>query len=167
MTNQNQKIQAVPTGRRAFVRRITMNAIGLSLMIPLAACGQGGRKMQNEAVLNVVMYSYLDRVITDIIFNGTDLGVANKYGGTGTMTGVRIPFGMQSLKWTLDGPEGMARNGETVKMKNKLVVSPEQIPPGTRYVGLHLYPDDTAEITFAEFIPERTPRGTKILAARK
>lgn len=146
---------------------MTINAIGLSLMLPLGACGQGRSKMQNEAILNVVMYSYLDRVITDIIFNGTDLGVANKYGGTGTMTGVRIPFGVQSLKWTLDGPEGMARNGETVKMKNKLVVSAEQIPPGTRYLGLHLYPDDTAEITFAEFIPERTPRGVKILASRK
>lgn len=167
MTKQVPLLQADSDGRRSLVRRMTINAIGLSLMLPLAACGQGRSKMQNEAILNVVMYSYLDRVITDIIFNGTDLGVANKYGGTGTMTGVRIPFGVQSLKWTLDGPEGMARNGETVKMKNKLVVSAEQIPPGTRYLGLHLYPDDTAEITFAEFIPERTPRGVKILASRK
>lgn len=167
MTNQKREVKAALHHRRSFVRRMTMNGIGLSLMLPLAACGQGERNMQNEVVLNVVMYSYLNRVITDIIFNGTDLGVANKYGGTGTMTGVRVPIGVQSLKWTLDGPEGMARNGETVKIKNKLVVSAEQIPPGTRYVGLHLYPDDTADLTFAEFIPERTPRGLKILAARK
>lgn len=113
------------------------------------------------------MYSYMDRVITDIIFNGTDLGVANKYGGTGIITGVRIPFGTQTLRWTLGGPKGTARNGEDVKMKNKLVISPKQIPPGTRYVGLHLYPDDTAEVTFAESIPEGTPRGEKILSARK
>ena len=149
-----------PTGRR-----MAMRLIGLGLMLPLAACGQG--KVQKETALNVVMYSYVDRVLTDIIFNGTDLGVANKYGGTGTMTGVRIPFGVQTLGWTLDGPEGMARNGEHVKMKNKIVISSEQIPPGTRYIGLHLYPDDTAEVTFAEFIPERTPRGEKILSSRK
>lgn len=123
--------------------------------------------MQKETVLAVVMYSHLDRPIHDIIFNGTDLGVANKYGGTGTITGVRIPFGIQTLTWDLGGPEGMARNGEQVKMKNEIVISPEQIPPGTRYIGLHLYPDDTAEITFAEFIPERTARGKKILSARK
>lgn len=148
-----------------FGRRMAMRLIGLGWMMPLTACGQGERKVQKEIVLNVVMYSYVDRVITDIIFNGTDLGVANKYGGTGTMTGVRIPFGIQTLRWNLDGPEGMARNGELVEMKNKIVISAEQIPPGTRYVGLHLYRDDTAEVTFAEFIPERTPRGEKIISA--
>ena len=142
-----------------------MSLIGFGLMMPLAACGQG--KVQKETVLNVEMYSYLDRVITDIIFNGTDLGVMNSYGGTGTITGVRIPFGIQTLKWTLGGPKGMSRNGELVKMKNKIVISSEQIPPGTRYIGLHLYPDDTAEVTFAEFIPERTARGEKILSALK
>lgn len=123
--------------------------------------------MQKEIVLNVVMYSNLDRPIHDIIFNGTDLGVANKYGGTGTITGVRIPFGKQTLRWDLGGPEGMARNGERVQVKNTIVITREQIPPGTRYIGLHLYPDDTAEITFAEFIPERTTRGKQIRSNRK
>lgn len=148
-------------------RRIAMTLIGLGWMMPLTACGQGERKMQKEAVLNVEMYSYLNRPIYDIIFNATDLGVMNSYGGTGTITGVRIPFGIQKLKWNLDGPKGMARNGELVQVKNKLVISPEQIPPGTRYIGLHLYPDDTVEVTFAEFIPERTPRGEEILSALK
>ena len=120
--------------------------------------------MPQEAVLNVVMYSNLDRPIHDIIFNGSDLGVATKFGGTGTITGVRSPFGHQTLTWTLGGPEGMARNGEIAKVKNKLAISPEQIPSGTRYIGLHLYLDDTAEVTFAEFIPERTARGEKILS---
>ena len=121
--------------------------------------------MQKETVLNVEMYSYLDRPIHDISFNGTGLGVMNSYGGTGTITGVRIPFGVQALKWTLGGPKGKARNGERMQARNTLVISPAEIPAGTRYIGLHLYPDDTAEITFAEFIPERTPRGEKIIAA--
>lgn len=123
--------------------------------------------MQKETVLSVEMFSYVDRVITDIMFNGTDLGVANRYGGTGTITGVRIPFGIQTLTWTLGGPKGTPRNGEHMQIKNRLMISKEQIPPGTRYIGLHLYPDDTAEITFAEFIPERTARGEKILSERK
>lgn len=148
-------------------RRTALRLIGLGLMMPLAACGQGEKTMQQETVLSVVMYSNLDRPIHDIIFNGTDLGVANKYGGTGTITGVRIPFGVQTLRWSLGGPDGMLRNGELVKVKNNLVVSPEQIPPGTRYLGLHVYPDDTAEVTFAEFIPERTERGKKIRSTRK
>jgi hypothetical protein len=126
--------------------------------MPLAACGE--KRMQKETGLNVVMYSYLDRPIHDIIFNGTDLGVMNSYGSTGTITGVRIPFGSQTLTWTLGGPEGMARNGEYMKVKNNIVISPEQIPSGTRcYIGLYLYPDETVEVTFAEFILEGSPRG--------
>jgi len=154
-------------GRSTSGRRLAMKLIGLGSMMPLTACGQGDGKNRKEIVLNVVMYSYVDRVITDIIFSGTDLGVANKHGGTGIMTGVRIPYGNQTLEWTLDGPEGMARNGERVKMKKKIVISPKQVPQGTQYIGLHLYPDDTVDITFAKTIPDRTPRGEKILSELK
>jgi hypothetical protein len=143
-----------------------MKLIGLGLMMPMTACGQRESRMRKQTGLNVVMYSYVDRVITNIIFNGADLGVANRYGGTGTITGVRIPFGAQTLTWTLGGPKGTPRNGEHMKIRNDIVISSEQIPPGTRYLGLHLYPDDTAEVTFAEFIPDRTARGEKILSER-
>ncbi|QSX98460.1 hypothetical protein LSO07_13750 [Janthinobacterium sp. PLB04] len=145
-------------------RRLALGLMACGLILPLVACGQAVRK---EIWLNVEMVSYVDRPIFDIIFNGTDLGVMDKYGSTGTITEVRIPFGIQALKWTLDGPRDSPRNGEVVTIKNQLVISAEQIPLGTRYLGLHLYPDDTAEITFADALPERTARGEKILAARK
>lgn len=163
MPNDKRKVGSNTLRETSSRRRVAMQLIGLGLMMPITACGPGERK---QTGLNVVMYSYVDRVITDIIFNGTDLGVANRYGGTGSILGVRIPFGMQTLTWTLGGPKGTPRNGERVKMRNDIVISPEQIPPGTRYLGLHLYPDDTAEVTFAEFIPERTARGEKILLER-
>lgn len=145
-------------------RRLALGLMACGLLLPLAACGQAVRK---EIWLNVEMVSYVDRPIFDIIFNGTDLGVMDEFGSTGTITEVRIPFGIQALKWTLDGPKDSPRNGEVVTIKNQLVISAEQIPLGTRYLGLHLYPDDTAEITFADALPERTARGEKILAARK
>ena len=145
-------------------RRLALGLMACGLLLPLAACGQAVRK---EIWLNVEMVSYVDRPIFDIIFNGTDLGVMDEFGSTGTITEVRIPFGIQALKWTLDGPRDSPRNGEVVTIKNQLVISAEQIPLGTRYLGLHLYPDDTAEITFADALPERTARGEKILAARK
>ena len=145
-------------------RRLALGLMACGLLLPLAACGQAVKK---EIWLNVEMVSYVDRPIFDIIFNGTDLGVMDEFGSTGTITEVRIPFGIQALKWTLDGPRDSPRNGEVVTIKNQLVISAEQIPLGTRYLGLHLYPDDTAEITFADSIPERTARGEKILAARK
>lgn len=157
----DNKPEPSPLGRRNVI-----SLIGLGLMMPLTACGQGDEKIQKTITLNVEMSSYIDRGIFDIIFNGAGLGVMAEYGGTGVITGVRIPFGIQKLKWTLDGPKGTPRNGEVVTMKNQLVISPEEIPVGTRYLGLHLYPDDTAEITFSEYIPETTARGKKILAAR-
>lgn len=120
--------------------------------------------MRDYAVFDVEMFSYVDRVIVDIIFNGTDLGVMNKYGGTGLIAGVRIPFGMQTLTYTLGGPEGAIREHKTIK--NMLVILPEQIPPETQYVGLHLYPDNTAEVTFSESMPEESARGKKIMATR-
>ncbi|WP_157201731.1 hypothetical protein [Massilia sp. Root335] len=148
-------------------RRGAFRLLGLGLLIPLAACGQGDKKLQNYTVLDVEMFSYIDRAIGDIVFNGTDLGVMNKYGGTGLITGVRIPFGAQTLTWMLDGPKGTPRNGEIAKSRNTLVILPEQVPLGTQYVGLHLYPDDNVEVTFSESMPERTVRGRKILATRK
>jgi hypothetical protein len=145
-------------------RRLTLGLMACGLILPLAACGQ---RVQKETALNVEVFSYVDRVITDISYNGTGLGVMNRYGGTGTITDVYIPFGIQTLKWTLGGPKGTPRNGERMTPKNQLMISSEQIPPGTRYLGIHVYPDDTVEFTFAEGIPERTARGKKILVDRK
>lgn len=148
-------------------RRSAIGLIGLGLMMPLVACRQGKKKVQKETALHVEVFSYVDRIIIDISFNGTGLGVMNRHGRTGTITDVYIPFGIQTLRWRLDGPEGTPRNGEVVTPKNQLVISPEQISPGTRYLGIHLYPDDTVEFTFAEGMPERTARGKKIFAAKK
>ena len=145
-------------------RRRMIKLLGLSLTMPLVACNQTIRK---EVWLNVEMFSYVDRPIHAIFFNGTHLGVMNSYGSTGTITSVRIPFGNQTLRWTLGGPEGQARNGEQVQIKNTLVILPGQITPETRYLGLHLYPDDTGEITFSPAIPDLTDRGEKILAAAR
>lgn len=146
-------------------RRGALGLLGLGFLVPLVACGQEGRKMRDYVMLDVEMFSYVDRVIVDIIFDGTDLGVMNKYGGTGLITGVRIPFGAQTLTYTLGGPEGVIR--ENKKIRNTLAVSPVQIPKDAQYAGLHLYPDNTAEIIFSESMPERTVRGRTIMDARK
>lgn len=148
--------------RNGPTRRNAIRAFGLLLLNPLSACGKAGKAMEAETNIAVVMYSYLDRSIFDIFFNRTDLGAAGPCGSTGIVTGVRLPFGAQSLSWRLDGPEGMARNGDTVKLKNGLIVTANDISAGVNYLGLHLYPDETAEITFSASFPERTHRETKV-----
>lgn len=144
-------------------RKILGNLVSLSLLYPLTACGKGNLFMKKEVVLDIVLYSYLDRPIFDIYLNRIDLGVANSYGGTGIVVGVTIPFGPQTLTWRLGGPRGMALNGETVTVKNSLILNPEQILSNTDSLGIHIYPDNTAEFTFSQYMPERTNRGNKII----
>ena len=117
-------------------------------------------------VLSVVMYSYLNRAIIDVHFNGNDIGVSGAYGSTGIVTGVYIPFGQQTLNWRLDGPDGTPRNGDTINVKNLLVVSAAQVLATTRYLGLHIYPDFTAEIALCDDMPDISVRGDKILQNR-
>lgn len=52
--------------------------------------------MKDDIVLSVVLYSYLDRPIFDVMLNGSGIGGANAYGGNGMITGIRVPFGKQS-----------------------------------------------------------------------
>jgi hypothetical protein len=166
MSEQNKPLDASEIELTWPGRRHALGLLGIGFFVSITACGRDERSRRSYIELDVEMFSYIDRVITDIIFNDTDLGVMNRYGGTGLITGVRIPFGEQALTWTLGGPEGTPRNGEQVKIKNTLVIAPEQIPRGAHYLGLHLYPDDTAEAIFSEEMPEESERGRQIMAAR-
>jgi hypothetical protein len=134
------------------------------------ACRDENRKarlfMKDDIVLSVVLYSYLDRPIFDVMLNGSGIGGANSYGTNGMITGIRVPFGKQALTWRLDGPLGMAGNGETVAMKNSINLAVEEVPADARYLTVNIYPDDTAEFVFDESIPDTTPRG-KILDERR
>jgi hypothetical protein len=149
-------------------RRQTLNRLlALSLLYPLVACGDGNRNegllMKADVVLDVVLFNYLDRPIFDVLLNGGDIGVAGAYGGgRGVMTGVTVPVGHQTLTWRLGGPRGMAGNGDTVTAKNPLSLMADQIPPDVRYLGVHVYPDGTAQLMTSPHFPEPSPRGELI-----
>lgn len=143
-------------------RRLVLSLLGMGLLAPLCACGK-----RKETNLSVVMYSYMTRPIIDVIFNGEDLGVSGPYGTTGIVTGVHIPFGPQTLRWRLDGPEGTPNNGDTIHVKNVLALSSDQVSPATRYLGLHIYPDFTAEIILCDDMPDVSPRGEQLLKKRE
>lgn len=109
--------------------------------------------------LDVVLFSYLDRPIFDVYLNRTDIGVAGPwpYSGRGTMTGVQIALGPQKISWRLGGPEGMARNGETVAAKNHPEL--KDVPPNSVFLGVHIYADNTVELIPSEHFPDLSVRG--------
>lgn len=135
-------------------------------IIPLSAC-ESPRciverlSMKNEITLNIVLYSYLDRPIFDTFLNGEYAGGRAEFpfGVKGTISGARISLGAQSLTWRLGGPKGMPRNGETVVARNPLTLTADQIPTGARYLGVHIYPDETAELIASRNFPELSSRG--------
>ena len=61
--------------------------------------------------------------------------------------------------------EGTPRNGDMVEMRKKVVISPDDVPRNAGYIGMYLYPDETAEFTLSEYIPGQTDtaRATKIM----
>ena len=55
---------------------------------------------------------------------------------------------------------------QTVTAKNNLILKPVDIPKGSNYIGIHIYPDETAEFNFStDNYPQETPRGKKLIDA--
>lgn len=136
------------------LRRRRLTTAGLSFLF-LSACEAKPMTIN----LDVVLFSYLDRPIFDVYLNRTDIGVAGPwpYSGRGTMSGVHIPLGTQKITWRLGGPEGMARNGETVTAKN--LPELKNVPRNSVFLGVHIYSDDTVELIPSEHFPDVSPRG--------
>jgi hypothetical protein len=135
-------------------------------MLYLFLSGCEGGSMRTH--LNISLFNYLDRPIFDVMMNSTDFMGASAhgfYGANGVMVMQPITLGLQTVTWRLDGPEGMPRNGETVIAKNKPMLS--EVPKMVKWLGLHIYPDDTVEVklgmgTSGEL---QTDRGLKIIEA--
>lgn len=156
--------------KRMISRYKTLCTVGLAIWLTtfgVTACSQQstpilteGKKMteKNKEVvyLDVAVFSYIERPIFDVYLNGKFVGD----GGGGLMTGVSVTLGPQALTWRLDGPKGTPRNGDTVKAVNQPMLS--QPEKGNRYLGVHIYPDDTVELRSENYWPERTEKGKAI-----
>ena len=103
--------------------------------------------------LDVVLFSYMQRPIFDVFLENTDIGLAGPwpYSGRGSMSGVQLRLGKQTVKWRF------ADTGEAMAAKN----SPELkvIPPEATFLGVHVYEDGSVEITPSQHFPEVSQRG--------
>src|SRR5690349_7496067 len=125
-------------------RKVLSNLAGLSLLYPLAACGKGNLLMKKEVVMDVVVFHYTNRPIFEVLLNNRVDGGGPPYGGgNAIVVGVTIPLGPQSLTWRDAG------SGKTFTVTNSLNLEREQIPADAAYLAIHIYPDGTAELTFA------------------
>ena len=146
--------------KRITRRMLVGSALMSFLMIP--ACGAKPVRV----FLDISLFSYLDRPIFDVDMNGTDFMSAlaySFYGANSVMVDQPITLGPQIVSWRLAGPEGMPRNGDTVHAKNIPILN--EIPRDVRWLGLHIYDDDTVEIALSKRskFELETERGKKIV----
>lgn len=142
-------------------RRYVSQAL-LLLAVPISACE--GKPM--SVSFEVVLFSYLDRPIFDVLVNGSDIGVSSAYPvtGGGTVMGFELKTGPVKVSWRLDGPEGTPRNGETIHAKNTPVL--ENVERKYKYMGVHILPDDTVEIALSEQYPSRSTLAVEMYRQR-
>lgn len=101
--------------------------------------------------LNISLFNYLDRAIFDVRMNGTDFGAAMRHsfhGANAVMVEQPITLGPQVITWRLDGPAGTVGNGDTIAAKNIPVL--ENIPKDVKWLALHIYSDNTVEISLGK-----------------
>lgn len=112
-----------------------------------------------KVVLSVVLFNYLDRPIFDVFVDGKMGFGSDAFPATGggIVTGVGFELGPKKVSWRLDGPAETPRNGETVFNKNPLRL--DAVVPKAKYLGVHIYPDDTVELITSVGLHRATERG--------
>ena len=147
MTTRSQKRRLLQAG-----------AAGLTLTIFASA----GRlfSTKNEISVDVLVFNYLARPIWDVYLNEVMIGGSaslsdSPYGQFSTVAGVTVANGLQKLTWRLGGPGGTPHNGDTVVAGNPIHVLVEDLPKYIEALGVHTYPDYTAELIFSDEMPPK------------
>lgn len=141
------------------------NALARRLLVlgfvcsPLTAC----EAKHMPGVFEVVLFSYLNRPIFDVLLSGHDIGVAGAFvrrqAGGGSMSGVAVKYEPHKVSWRF------ADTGQTVHAKNQPALTPP--PKRHRFLCVHVYPDDTVELVTSEHFPTQTDRGVAMGEAAK
>lgn len=140
-----------------FSRRVFITALAPLLIM---ACEAKSMKV----VLNVVVFSYWDRPIYEANIDGKVDEASGAYPNTGkgVTGGVSLSLGPKKVTWRLGGPEGLPRNGDTLVNKNRLELF--DILPGAQYLGIHIYPDETVELSTSVGRPQPSAKGLSEVA---
>lgn len=112
-----------------------------------------------KVVLNIMVFNYWDRPIFEVNIDGKgdEASAAYPNTGNGVTGGVPLVLGPKKVTWRLGGPEGLARNGDTIANKNRLELV--DLVPGAQYLGIHIYPDETVELSTSVGRPQPSERG--------
>ncbi|ENX23731.1 hypothetical protein F892_00333 [Acinetobacter vivianii] len=117
--------------------------------IPLSMAGCAGIGPNATYNMATTSFSY-DLRYSPYMFklNGHEIG-----GGFGKATMVSpIKVGPQTVAWK------DSNTGKLYQSTNQLIIHKEQLK-GKKYLALHIYPDDTVEVTTSNDLPDPTEKG--------
>ncbi|MEB3754089.1 hypothetical protein [Acinetobacter sp. MD2(2019)] len=115
----------------------------------LIAAGCAGIGPNATYYMGVVSFNYNPTYSTYMVtLNNHEIG--GGYGRSITTSSVKV--GPQTITWK------DAKTGERHFAKNQVIISKEQLK-GRKYLAVHLYPDDTVEITTSLNWPIATEKG--------
>lgn len=155
----SRRVTAFTLTRRAFSTRLA----AASLLLPaLPSC----KAKPMSIVLDVSMFSYIERPIFEVLLNGKDIGATlgyGFYGANSVIVDMAIPLGPQVVTWRLGGPLDDPRSGQIVRAKNTPLLT--DVPKGTKWLAVHVYDDNTVELALSKGSPDElsTQRGMKII----
>ena len=121
----------------------------MSLMLSMAGCASFGPNA--TYYMGTTSFKY-DPRYTDYMMevNGSEIG-----GGFGKAISTNpIKLGEQVITW------GESNSKKKHMAKNQVVLTKEQLK-GKKYLAVHIYPDDTVEITTSNNWPDPTEKGMK------
>ena len=136
------------------VKMMTLKKVfALLVALPLSLVGCAGFGPNATYYIGTTSFKYDPRYTSyEVMLNGVEIG-----GGFGSGTNVApIKVGLQKVIW------GESNSYRMHEAKNQLIITKEQLK-GKKYLALHIYPDDTVEITTSNDWPEPTEKGLKWL----
>jgi len=121
----------------------------VSLMLSAAGCAGIGPNATYNMGITSFNYS-LDYTSYMVKLNGHEIGA----GFGGGMSTEPVKIGPQVITWEESASDKIH------KAKNQVIITKAQLK-GKKYLAVHLYPDDTVEITTSNNWPDPTEKGLK------
>lgn len=125
----------------------------------LLALSAGAQESMHQGI-DVVLFNYQSQQIFDVTVGGVRVGSAGRfpYNGRRTKVGARLNDGAQRVTWRVPGSDGGESSTVTARNTPATVGRVRE----SRFMAVHVYPDDTVEIKFSEDFPVYTARGQAI-----
>lgn len=140
------------------LKKVLLRAV-VGVTIGFVAQGASAQESMHRPI-DVVLFNYHNEQIFDVTVGGVRVGSAGRfpYSGRRTKVGAHLNDGAQQVTWRIPATDSSeARN---VTARNAPVLTGRT--RDSRFMAVHVYPDDSVDIKFSDAFPVYTARGQAI-----